>query len=123
MEEIDLTKIDELEKHGPIIEIEVNGTNLKGLIDTGAAVTCISSECAEKLGLTQTGTSWHDQRNGIESPIYKCSIVLQQRRFEEHEIRAFPLASPKNHQLIIGRDLLTAFTLTYIGHEGRFTLM
>jgi hypothetical protein len=114
--------LDYLDRQINPLEIPKKVT-LTGLVDTGAAISCIDSAVIKKLGV-----SCHDE--------YKLTILDKVSTFQAYDIGiTIPDINHNNkvhleviatdmenklHDFIIGRDLLTLSTLVHDGYHGNF---
>ena len=95
------------------------------LLDTGASNTCIDNELATKLGLpivdTLKMTSASHQE--VEQPAYPISIefIGTSIQFGVPKAMGAHLVA-QGLGLLIGRDVLSSFTMFYNGLNGQITL-
>ena len=108
--------------------------SVRGLVDTGATMTCIDLELPQKLTLNPRGPmsmfTPSTGAHGATSETYDVSLTIlptDRRKFPDPYHRstlhvvAQPLADQGFHA-IIGRDILDAGILHYDGTQRTFTL-
>lgn len=117
---MDVDRMRALQENGPVIDVQINGQPARGLIDTGAKVTCVSPKMADRIRLHDTGLKGYYM--GKESPIYKGSLIIAGKRFEDCELHRYPISPDQEFDILIGRDLLVSFIFEYRGSEGKFSL-
>jgi len=98
--------------------------SFSSLIDTGADVTCISSNVAAMLGIQPSGKRSVVGATGIaEANQYIVDLLLQfgseSLVVPQHEVTAFPANSP-HYDVLIGRDIICQGVLT-VDFSGHFT--
>ena len=129
MSRLPLVGVEEIGSSGPILDITIRpvGTRLagfsaRGLIDTGASVVCISQRIADQLNLTLVNQDRLDVAGGgsVHANIYSGYLAVSLLNFEEimplYAVR-MPYAS---HNVLLGRDFLRHFLMTFDGPNGRF---
>ncbi|MBV9224147.1 MAG: hypothetical protein JO185_26645 [Acidobacteriaceae bacterium] len=142
-QKIQLPPVQALQQRGPILNVAVGlersmsaGLLASGnqvpipvatvaLIDTGASNTCVDNDLAVQLGLPvvdtmkMTSASHHE----VEQPAYPISIEIigTQIQFSVPKAMGAQLAA-QGLGLLIGRDVLAAFTMFYNGPTGQITL-
>ena len=98
----------------------------EALLDTGATVTCIDVGLADTLNLPVVGQSGGVA--GVFGPGqaigYSATIHLPELNatLSGHVLGAHLEAGRQRHSVIIGRDFLRHFRLTYDGRTGAVTL-
>jgi hypothetical protein len=132
-----------LQLQGPVVQVTVgvaefvanqliqNGIKVPdpisgyGLIDSGASSTCIDDDIAHTLGLpiidqAIIATPSHD---ATSKNVYPANIVFTGTAIKSNDFRAIG-ASLSNQGIIalIGRDILSNFTLFYNGPFGEITI-
>ena len=120
-----------LRSNGPILDIiahsssHLAGMNCRGLIDTGASVSCIDNNTARKLGLNVIDTRpINSATEQILTPVYigKIQIPTLDMSLPLKFYGAELLRVDKSYHYLLGRDLLSDFIFTYNGPEGTFQL-
>lgn len=94
------------------------------MIDTGASITAVDQELAQKLGLVQTGAAPIAGVTGVQNqPIYAANLALANPSvaLDPWKMIGSPL-NIQNFQVLLGRDFLEQLTLVYDGSSGNFTL-
>ena len=130
----------DLARDGPRFEVEVGITNAlqthlqqknmpvpnpvkgMGLIDTGAAVSCIDDAIATQLGIKPTGTT---NAHGMSGPsvrnLYSARITIlagaQKWNYDSTRIMGVNI-NKQGLIALIGRDLLGKGILVYSGYSG-----
>jgi len=134
-------KTQHLRENGPICDVTIEPSSItvdalklekkdipwikvKVLIDTGASTTAISQNVADKLKLVSRGTATvhtsakkteirneYDVCVKFDSDSYVDVLKVLGANLQDHSI-----------DCLIGRDILSYYTLTYIGPENQFTL-
>lgn len=90
--------------------------------DTGASVTVITPEVADKLTLVHTGyQNIQSVQDSQKQPIYFGRIIFQWGGAIDIPIVSCPLAG-HHFACLIGRDILNFWHLTYNGVEGSITI-
>jgi hypothetical protein len=131
--QIEVTGIiaDQFQKTGHPIPVPVCG---HVMIDTGSPITAIDFTVIKKLELEPIGFTANEIGYGAEKKkreIYTVRVVFPDINFGPLDpwdvpgIDLMPITYPKSSIqtiMIIGRDLLKNFVLTYDGPEGTFTL-
>lgn len=94
------------------------------LVDTGAAVSCIDRDAAERAGLSVVGEGRLGSATHANEvvPIYAGRLRIQ--RFVDISLMSAYGANLQHQGLIalIGRDVLQEWTVFYNGPEGLVTL-
>ena len=106
-------------------------TPCQALVDTGASVTCISREIAQKIGLQPRGKlpmssasetremnsylvdiaiTFGDPTAGVMSAVKHSMIVME---FE---------ANSQHYQALLGRDIIDQALFSIAGYDKRFTI-
>jgi predicted aspartyl protease len=96
-----------------------------GLIDTGASVTCIDEEAAQKLKLPVVDVQNMTSASHASTPcnVYPIQIQLAGARIIFQASRAIGAElKSQGLLLLIGRDALQNCTVFYNGLTGQFTL-
>lgn len=100
--------------------------NVWALVDTGADMSCIDTQLAEKIGLDSIDTMTTISANGQydEMPIFLAHIYVPNLEATIYgEIASAHLAHGKSlHRVLLGRDFLRRHIMTYNGPDGRVTL-
>lgn len=131
---------DLLAKEGPIVDIEVAVPNIlrdymtknklevpeavkgKGLIDTGAAVSCIDDSVAIKLNVKPTGmVKGHGMSGESNRNLYSAqiAIVTGPQRWAYESTRIMGVDIQKQGLIaLIGRDFLRNGMMIYSGFSG-----
>lgn len=95
-----------------------------GLIDTGASVTCIDLDIAQKMSLPQIDTVQMASASHANhtSPVYPVNINIQ-GSWNVNAGRVIGAAlNAQNLIALIGRDVLAHCTMFYNGNAGAVTL-
>lgn len=114
------------------VPVSINGTKLMALIDTGAAVTVINQNAAERLGFDPA--SAHAVKRGkLEGVNGKTrqawiasfdSFAIGEERIDHPQITVLEQQSgditSKGHQMILGRDFLRAHHVLLSPRQQRF---
>ena len=120
-------RADALRKAGLSVPTAIN---LKGLVDTGASITCIDPLVLSSLGIVSTGTApIHTPSTKPGSPHFAnefdISFVLSHptstRTWSALRVIEAELAH-QGIQALIGRDILESCLMTYDGQAGTFAL-
>jgi len=96
---------------------------ISALWDTGAMCTCISQDLAAKLKLQPDDFGWVTGANNkpFKAPIY--SVLLKMGSFVIPYIRVYGLPMDgKNHDAIIGMDVMQQGDLTITNYNGQTVL-
>jgi hypothetical protein len=102
----------------------------KGLVDTGASITCLDPAILKALGVISTGTV------PLHTPSTKSGVPHVANQFDISLILVHPMltrtwvALPvieselahQGIQALIGRDILSFCLMTYDGQAGSFAL-
>lgn len=138
----------DLQVHGPRIEIEVgrpivrtkNGvlspsdrtsgllafSRMPALIDTGAKSTLLTPAAVKRLGLTQVDEISLTRAGGIteQVAVYVASIQFPRQKLASIEaIKVVCCELPEQPiQCLIGRDILSRWTFTYMGSAGSWVI-
>ena len=117
--------------------------NFRGLIDTGATITCVTKELANGLELKSLGSRpMASASHIVQSDIYRVVIViaidLPSQIAEGNNLKSFetrPMSLPsiieastfsKSHEndvdVLIGMDVIRSSVLIYNGHDNRLTM-
>lgn len=136
---------------GPLIEVRIATTRayrevleeaglevpepmlVRGLVDTGASLTCIDKKVIDQLGLKPTGaTDMLTPSTGsghVTVQLYDVSVSLLGSSpaegaltFQSCSVAETELFEKQNYHALIGRDLLSRCLLVYNGKEKTFTL-
>jgi hypothetical protein len=105
----------------------------KGLIDTGASITCIDPHIIKTLGLAPTGACpIHTPSSGVGGghmcSLFDVAILIFMDANQIHVASiTLPVAEAElSHQgafdALIGRDILSKASLFYNGNSGTFVL-
>lgn len=98
----------------------VPSANVRALIDTGASITVITPQIADKLQLVHTGfqkiSSVQDEQ---DQPVYFGYILFPWGSGKEIPIVSCPL---KHFDCLIGRDILQHRHFTYNGPDGSIVI-
>lgn len=133
-----------LQRDGPLIRIAISAPQFEiaqgrrigldfpepmtigGLIDTGASLTVVNPQVAQRCRLSHTGfaTIFAAGSSG-QYPEYAAAIS-----FPNHELKGFelirvvacPIVGQRLFACLIGRDILRKWMLTYDGHSGETTI-
>lgn len=137
LEKLNLSPADILEIKGPFIQVtithprivqeelrkkgeKVSSLQVNALIDTGASISVISTEIADKLNLMHTGYqkvfSVQDEQ---DQPVYYGFIIFPWGHGKEIPILCCPL---KHIDCLIGRDILKHWLFIYNGVDGSMTI-
>jgi hypothetical protein len=96
-----------------------------GLVDTGAAISAIDTGTARELGLRQTGRNpvFAAASNKAEYfPVFYGTLTLFDSESVDLPLTEFPLRFDKRVRVLLGRDVLQYFVLTYDGPGSEFTI-
>ena len=109
-----------------LIESEETSNSESGLalIDTGALVTSVDIELAEKLGLTVVDTRPMTSATGTEvMPVFAARIDIQSGGVGiDAEAAIGARLAPMNIAVLLGRDVLRSGILVYNGPAGIISL-
>ena len=94
------------------------------MIDTGANVTCIDSEAAQKSGLTIVGSGKISSATHADEIVPIFAGKLDINGFGTVTLRQAYGANlaAQNINALVGRDLLETMVLIYNGVEGTFSI-
>lgn len=96
-----------------------------GLIDTGAAITSVRADIADSMGLKVTGASTIlTAGDPVNVNTYAASLEFPNtnlKSFDVLPIVALPMTG-QNIEMLIGRDLMQRWIITYNGVAGSFTI-
>jgi len=95
------------------------------LIDTGASVTCIDNSKAIELGLPVVDTvkMMSASHDAIDQPAYPIHIEIIGTAIQFSLPKAMGAnLAPQGLLALIGRDVLSLFTMFYNGQTGQITL-
>jgi hypothetical protein len=111
---------------GDPVETEPNGTHgewVEALPDTGAAITVVANDLANRVGLFGEGiASVATPSNAeIECQQYVARIGLADDRAIDLRVVSMPMHD-LGVELLLGRDVLARCLLVYQGHDDSFTL-
>ena len=129
--------------HGPLITLGISPahsvaqeptavrvlTQITALVDTGASLTSVTPEIAEKVGLTLLGkTPMMSASETTETNLYLADIAIP---FGEPGQSAHGMVSDArvmefqmdggNFQMLLGRDILCRGLFQMVGYDKRFT--
>jgi predicted aspartyl protease len=96
-----------------------------GLIDTGAAFSAIAPGIAQKLSLKQQGRqpvmAVGDKTQSFQ-PVFYGGLLLDDGHAYDTTLTEVELAFDKRIAVLIGRDILAFYELTYNGVRKEFSL-
>ena len=109
---------------GPVVDGAGEATRGPALIDTGANVTCIDSEAAQKSGLTIVGSGKISSATHADEIVPIFAGKLDINGFGTVTLRQAYGANlaAQNINALVGRDLLETMVLIYNGVEGTFSI-
>lgn len=99
------------------------GLNISAIIDSGAAITCISEECVRQLGnlVRMPSLQIKTSTNGICS-VSSYIIGLRFPEFDESFQDLRVISMPRKRYAIIGRDILNRYKIVMDGPSSTFRL-
>ena len=95
------------------------------LIDTGASVSCVDASVPPKLGVNPIGTTHlHGATGGGASSMFPMRVVVLNMANWTLDFQYMVQASlsPLGYVALLGRDVLRAGSLHYLGHVGEFQI-
>jgi predicted aspartyl protease len=135
--------IEEFRRRGPVLPVQIGiptamakqleaegqtvppPEEIPALVDTGASITAINIETAQRLGLQVTGSMRIGGATGsADQPVYAARVKIPDPFIEFDPIQ-LPGAqlSGTPFQMLIGRNILCSMMLSYDGRKGRFSLI
>lgn len=135
--------IEEFRRRGPVLPVQVGiptalakqmeaegqtpppPEEIPALVDTGASITAINIETAQRLGLQATGSMQIGGATGsANQPVYAAMLKIPDPFIEFDPIQvAGAQLSGTPFQMLIGRNILCSMMLSYDGRKGRFSLI
>ena len=110
----------------PMLSVTVSGvvrtrprTTIPALIDTGADITAVPIELAEKLSLYKFGRLQIEGVHGVTSPVYTYEARLVHDGYAAQEMEVILTHLPF---VILGRDWLQNYYLYLNGPDEQFQL-
>ena len=102
------------DRHGP----NLSNTPYNAIVDTGTRDSCIDSDLATELNLPILGQRRLTGVNGSRTVnVYCAQVYFPDLGFlSSHQFPGANLGKP--HHVLIGRDILQNFTMTYQGQTG-----
>ena len=123
----------------------IQGIVAKGLVDTGATMTCVTKNLAEKLNLNPIGTILQStaSHQNVQTNSYSIITMIMKEEYSElfndkskkTEKKAFPISSPSRIQageftnskgsdieVLIGMDIISLGVMIINGHDNRLTM-
>lgn len=97
---------------------------VRGMVDTGASISTVSEAVAQAAGLTQVGSvPLYGVGGGGEKPVFAASFGLPDygTTVDPVEVGGVTIGMP-GVDILIGRDILRALHLEYLGPQGAFSL-
>ena len=109
--------------HQPVGRPAIPDDRYTALIDTGAGISCIDEQLAERLRLPRhedTGMVWGVVGEGYRATRYMAHLYLPGFPHVYYvPVRGLPLAERiEGVHLLLGRDLLQHYWLSYGGRNG-----
>ena len=122
---------------------DFRGRLVRGLVDTGAEITCITPELAKELRLPVQGTRpmASASERKVERNIYRIAVIIMAQGKTEvsaaHQAQnvATPISAPSiveaseftnlgegDVEVLIGMDIIKLSVLTITGHDQRLTM-
>lgn len=135
--------IEEFRRRGPVLPVQVGiptamakqleaegktvppPEEIPALVDTGASITAINIETAQRLGLQVTGSMQIGGATGsANQPVYAAKVKIPDPfiEFDPIQIPGAQLSGTP-FQMLIGRNILCSLMLSYDGRRGRFSLI
>jgi hypothetical protein len=124
-----------LRREGAIVSVQIAASSrggipggtpqvVKGLVDTGASISTVSDAVAQAAGLQQVGSAPLGGVGGTsERPIYAASFSLPDYGVTIDPIEIAGVTIPLTGvDVLIGRDVLKALRLDWIGPAGQYSL-
>jgi len=121
---------DDLVREGPALEVVINNRNttnpihkqLPALLDTGAERNLIEDTLASAaLHLMQVDDQWIQTAHGPAlAPVYMAQLTIPQLTYSK--LQRFIGVDLGTDRILLGREGLVDFLLTYSGRTGRVTL-
>ena len=136
-------QVSNLAQIGPVLDVAVAPTQalvqqlhrvnatipppvrVSALVDTGASGTVLTPSVLQQLGVQPIGVvsmSTPSTTQPVPASQYVVNIVLPNRVVVPNVVVMEAPLGGQNIQCLIGRDILSAGVLIYIGHTNQFTL-
>ena len=129
-------------RHGPILtaglakptplrepDTKVSVTQVRALVDTGATLTCITPEMADRVGLPLLGkTTMISASEKRDVNLYLASFLIPfgvpgkaqyQGVVDDMPMMEFKMEGSEI-QMLLGRDILCQGVFQMVGYDGRF---
>lgn len=134
---------EEFRRRGPVIPVQIGiptamakqleaegqtvppPEEIPALVDTGASITAINIETAQRLGLQVTGSMRIGGATGsADQPVYAAMVKIPDPfiEFDPIQLPGAQLGGTP-FQMLIGRNILCSLMLSYDGRRGRFSLI
>lgn len=132
-----LSAPDNLLQNGAILQVSVSVPSayaqgggagqpqtLTAMIDSGASISCITTQKAQAIGLPQVSQTQLGGVGGMTmAPVYGAALNLTQFGVNVDPVQIAGVSNPlPNVDMLIGRDILKNLVFTYHGAQGAFTL-
>lgn len=111
---------------GPFLFVRVghDSENRRGLLDTGASLSCIDVEMADALGLPVVDRRLLTSVTGVTegNPVYLARMHIPTLDRVVHGTFAGVSLGSLNLAVLLGRDFLARYRMVYDGPSGSVTL-
>ena len=119
----------ELHRLGPIVDVVLRGptgeaVSGKGIIDTGATMTCFDEDAAKhaKMPVIRTATMGSATHANVVVPVFAGQVEIAGFANFNPVAGAFGAQLGDDIVALIGRDILSLTLMIYNGLQGKITL-